>query len=327
MRALKEAEAAEQEPAELRKYDIYREEAQSAIAPSSMWKVRIDHKFTEQDFARFVVERQRLHSDSRLSLLQSLPAPTGAMDLDWVSTFWGALSVCRLGDYFTEPFRDLVVERLTEQGDLMEHFDIPRLMDQDSTKPLHNHAVPESGAYARVRLQVYWLALHVWLLHSKQHLLQETEGLWGSALCALITRRLFEWSWDNVRGWLHEADVPVMSLTGEVQDLQEYVFGFCVALDQAFKDEAGNGTLAALSLNDGELPEGCHGIATQVKHVLWANVYSGNCSHDASCLHELTVYVLRQRVFLEGLPRGEFFMGKWQWADFSSDSLNSSCLE
>merc|ERR1711924_279007 len=192
------------------------------------------------------------------------------------------------------------------------------LEDMDAMKPLHNHAVPEDGSYARVRLQVYWLALHIWLLHSKQYIVQETEGVFGSALCALITRRLFEWSWNQVRGWLHEADVPVMSLTGEVQDLQEYVFGFCVALDQAFKDEAPLGTAAALAMGDSDLKEGCYGLAPQVKHALWANVYSGVCPHDAAHLYELTVYVLRQRAMFEAQARGDFFMCRWEWANFSS---------
>merc|ERR1712100_85454 len=162
------------------------------------------------------------------------------------------------------------------------------------------------NAYAQVRLQAYWLALHVWLIHSKQYILQENEGVFGSALCALITRRLFEWSWNQVRGWLHEADVPVMSLTGEVQDLQEYVFGFCVALDQAFKDEAScegaTCTRTALAKADEELQQGQYGLAPQVKHALWANLYSGAVAQDALQLQELTIYVLRQRVLLESLP-------------------------
>lgn len=305
------------------KWDVYREEEQSAIAPSSMWKLRIDHKFSEQDLERFAVERSVFRADPRLheALPRSTPSET-PMDLDWHSTLIGTLGILRLGDYFTEPFRDLVVERLTEQGDLMEHFQIPRLLDQDANKPLHSQAVPTEGMYARVRLQVYWLALHIWLVHSKQYAVQETEGIFGSALCALITRRLFEWSWNQVRGWLHEADVPVMSLTDEVQDMQEYVFGFCLALDQAFKDEAPSGTASALSLDESSLEEGRHGIAPLVKHVLWANVYSGVCSKDASHLDELTTYVLQQRALLESMDRGDYFCCRWTWAEFvKSDSV------
>lgn len=304
------------------RWDIYREEEQSAIAPSSMWKVRIDHKFTDADLLRFAKEREVFRADDRLRL-DTLKRPSGGGEMDWMTTLKGTLGVLRLGDYFTEPFRDLVVERLTEHGDLMEHFMIPPLLDRDATKPLHNHAVPEAGAYAEVRMQAYWLALHIWLLHSKQHVLQETEGVFGSALCALITRRLFEWSWNQVRGWMHEVDVPVMSLTGEVQDLQEYVFGFCVALDQAFKDEASATDIAgALALSEKDILEGCHGLAPLVKHVLWANVYSGACPHDAPHLTELTVYVLRQRAMLEAVARNDFYMCKWNWAQFEWTPLS-----
>jgi len=244
--------------------------------------------------------------------------------MDWQSTLIATASCLRLGDYFAEPFRDSLVERITVQGDLMEHFHIPRLMDSDASRPLHNHAVPKHGAYGRLRLQAYWLTLHVWLLHSKQNLVQETEGIFGSVICALITRRLFEWKWNQLRGWMHDVDVPVMSLTDEVKDLQEYIFGFCVALDQAFKDEAPNGTAAALAVEDCDLREGQYGLGPQVKHALWANVYSGLCPHDSTYLHELTVYILRQRVLMEGLARGEFFMCRFDWADFERSSADSS---
>merc|ERR1712232_1516960 len=129
-----------------------------------------------------------------------------------------------------------------------EHFGIPPLQDIDSIKPgLHNKAVPGAGAYPRLRMQAYWFALHVWLLHSKQYLVQKDEGLYGSALCALITRRLFEWQWNQLRGWMHDVDVPAMSQTVELQDLQEFIFGFCLAMDDAFREEAPDGTLAAVA--------------------------------------------------------------------------------
>lgn len=306
--------------AESNRWDLFREEEQSAIAPSSMWKVRVDHKFNEEDFARFAREREVFRADARLQA-DALPRLADAQEhLDWLSAGKGLVTALRLGDYFVEPFRDLLVERLVEQDELMEHFGIPPLQDQDSTKPLHSKAVPKDGEYSRVRIQAYWLALHVWLLHSKQHIVQEGEGVFGSALCAVLTRRLFEWQWNQVRGWMHEADVPVMSLTGEVQDLQEYVFGFCVALDQAFKDEASCEeticTWRALAKAEGALQEGQHGLAPQVKHALWANLYSGVVAQDSHQLQELTTYVLRQRALLESLPRGAFFACQFQWADF-----------
>merc|ERR1719440_529497 len=88
-------------------------------------------------------------------------------------------------------------------------------------------------------------------------------------------------------------------------------------MDQAFRDEAPAGTAKALASADNEINGQSYGLAPQVKHVLWANLYSGVCSHDAACLHELTVYVLRQRAMLEGLARGDFFMCRWDWAEFA----------
>merc|ERR1712224_650748 len=100
----------------------------------------------------------------------------------------------------------------------MGKFGLPALVDHNSIKPMHSKAVPKAGAYERVRQQAYWMSLHVWLLHAKQHRLQVSEGLVGSALCGLITRRIHEWTWNQLRGLMADEDVPVMSLTGEVQD-------------------------------------------------------------------------------------------------------------
>merc|ERR1712222_46507 len=140
----------------------------------------------------------------------------------------------------------------------------------------------------------------------KQHMLQEGEGLFGSALCALITRRIFEQQWVQIRVWMYAEDVPVMSLTGEVQDIQEYIFGLCVALDDAFREEAPTGTASALARREQELAIGRHGVAPRVKYVLWANIYSGAIPHDTPHLYDLTVYLLRQRLALEALPRTAF---------------------
>lgn len=297
------------------RWDIEHETETSAIAPSSMWKVKVDHKFDEEDFSRFALERVAFRADPRLQA-DALPALTGTDEIEWTPFLKSLVSILRLGDMSTEPFRDLIIERLTARPALMEHFGIPPLEDIDSEKGLHSKLVPKDGAYESFRTQAYFLALHVWLFHSKQHIVQKTEGVYGSVLCALLTRRVFEWQWNQVRGWMHDLDVPVMSLTGEVQDLQEYVFGFCVALDQVFKEEVVGETREALALAEADLGPDQHGIAPKLKYVLWANVYSGELPHDSKELHELTVYLLRQRVMLEGLSRGTFFMCKFDWDDF-----------
>jgi len=274
----------------------------------------VDIKYEQAALDRFPSERAAFREEPRLRA-DSLPPCEGPEELDWLFVLKGCISIVRLADLYTEQFFDLCMERLTDQHALMEHLDIPILQDTEIEKPLHNKAVPVEGAYLRLRTQAYWLALHVWLLHSKQHLVQAEEGLFGSALCALVTRRIFEEQWTQIRVWMMEADVPVMSLTSEVQDMQEFIFGLCVALDDAFREEAPNGTAQALALNEQEL-EGRHGLAPRVKYVLWANVYSGTIPHDTIQLQELTTYLLRQRMALEAMPRAPFLSGKFCWADF-----------
>lgn len=275
----------------------------------------VEFRFSDNDLARMREERAAFRAEARLTR-ESLPASEGAETLGALATIRGLSSVVRLTDLVSEPFMNLCVNRLVKNAKLVEHFGIPVLDDTDSEKPLHSKAVPGEGVYTRVRMQAYWLALHVWLIHSKQFLVQENEGLFGSALCALITRRLFEWQWNQFRGWMHDADVPAMSLTSEVQDMQEYIFGLCVALDDAFREEAPDGTLAACQVAEADLREGRYGLGPSVKHVLWANIYSGSEPRDSKRLYDLTVYLLRQRAALEGVPRGAFFAGEFEWADY-----------
>eukprot|EP00439_Symbiodinium_sp_Y106_P043959 s204_g5.t1 len=93
-----------------------------------------------------------------------------------------------------------------------------------------------------------------------------------------------------------------MSISSELEHFMEFVFGFCAALDEAFVQEA---------------PEG------SAKAVLWQNVYFGAVPHDHPELMELTVYVLRQRLALEATSRNNFFAGRMAWADFPSRSAST----
>merc|ERR1719330_2061165 len=270
--------------------------------------------YEEADYLRFPTERAAFRADPRLQP-DAVASPADAGGMDWSMALRGAISATRLGNCYTDKFEELVWERLAESNDLLELFSIPFFEDKPVVQPIHSKAVPGEGTYIRVRMQSYWLALHVWLLHYKQHAVQESEGIFGSAVCALLTRRLFEFQWDRIRMLLHTADVPIMSVSNELQDLQEFVFGFCVALDDAFREEAPMGTLAALALDDAELPPEGLGLAPRVKYVLWANVYSGAVAHDAVCLKELTIYLLRQRIAFERLPRDSFLSCRFDWAD------------
>jgi len=235
--------------------------------------------------------------------------------MDKFTALKGFISCFRLGDLYTQTFQELILDRLTDSAELMDLFKIPVVEDKPVVQPMHSKAVPGEGTYLRVRMQTYWLALHVWLLHTKQHSVQEGAGLFVSALCALLTRRIFEFQWNRVRMLLHAADVPIMSVTNELQDLQEFVFGLCVALDDAFKEEAPDGCAKAVAAPEDGLGPDRHGLVPRVKYILWANVYSGLVPHDAPELHELTVYVLRQRMALEAMPRDCFLSCRFGWAE------------
>eukprot|EP00931_Biecheleriopsis_adriatica_P008313 TRINITY_DN109515_c0_g1_i1.p1 TRINITY_DN109515_c0_g1~~TRINITY_DN109515_c0_g1_i1.p1 ORF type:complete len:370 (-),score=72.34 TRINITY_DN109515_c0_g1_i1:31-1020(-) len=282
----------------------------------------VEFDFTEEDVARFASERASFRADPRLQP-DSIVVPAEIDEMDWKQTFDICVSLARYDDRATRDFQQLVYNRL-EDKELMARFGIFLLEGKTLEKPLHNsHAVPREGAYFRMLQQTYWLVLHTWLLHSKQHQVQEHEGLWGSAVCALITRGLFEWSWLVVRLWLMQEDVPAMNVQSEMEHFMEYSFGFCAALDEAWKQEAPHGTKRALEMKEEDLEEGQVGLLPCVKHVLRSNVYNGAVPHDHPELTELAVYVVRQRLLLEALPKNVFFLARTSWADFPEVSPQS----
>ncbi|CAK9031362.1 unnamed protein product [Durusdinium trenchii] len=274
----------------------------------------VEFNFTEEDKRRFVGERAKFSADTRL--LNVPPHVQSPAEMDWRETYEALVTIARLDDHISGYFQELIYGRV-EDKDLMGRFGISLLEGKTLEKPLHNtKAVPREGAYFAMLQQTYWLSLHVWLVHSKQHMIQENEGIFGSAICALITRRVFEWAWVIVRLWLKQEDVPAMSIGTELEHFMEYVFGFCAALDEAFLQEASHGSAEAVQRKDNELEEGQVGLLPCVKQVLWSNVFFGACAHDHLQLEELAVYLIRQRIALEALPRTAFFTRRMTWADF-----------
>jgi len=254
-------------------------------------------------------------ADPRLQM-NAVPAQGEGDELDLMTKLRGAFSSVRvLGDNYSTLFVDLLFQRFAGKTDFLEQFDIPIFEDKNVMQVSHSKVMPVDGAYDRVKRQTYWLALHVWLMHAKQNEIQEGQGILISAMCALLTRRIFEYHWNWVRGLIQAADVPIMSVQDELEDLQTYTFGFCVALDEIFRDEAPRGTEAALAMEDHELPGGCHGIGPRVKYALYANVFSGGIDHDSKELYELTVYFLRQRIMMEKLNNNAFLARRWEWVD------------
>ncbi|CAE8617819.1 unnamed protein product [Polarella glacialis] len=274
------------------------------------------HKLTAEDFERFPREQALFQAEPRLRAESLTANSAGPDELDWWYTFDATVSMLRFADRITEPFTDVLLQDRLEDTNkpLAARFGIHFLEGKDLNKTgLHNLAVPREGAYVKMRMQVYFLTLHTWLIHRTQHRIQASEKLWGSAICALITRRAFEWEWVVVRLWLMIEDVPAMSITSELEDLMEYAFGLCKALDEAFETEAPDGT--ARALEQVELKEGQIGLLPRVKYCLWANMYSGVVPHDLPELHELTVYLVRQRLAMEAMPRNTFLTGRFNWQD------------
>lgn len=279
----------------------------------------VDVKFCTEDFDRFPLERALYRSEPRLAT-SSLPEKPSDEPMDLLTKVKAGLSSLRLGDTYSAPFEELLLERLAECPELMARFDIPAVEAKSIVQPMHSKAVPNDGVYVDLRKQAYWLAVHVWLVHNKQNTIQKGEGLFISAVCALLTRRAFEFQWNRMRMLMHAADVPIMSVTNEVVDIHEFLFGFCMALDEAFKEEAPNGCTDALAVADNSIEVGRHGLAPRIKYTLWANVYSGAVPHDSKELHELTVYLLRQKIIFEAMPRDHFLSCRWDWGEFPTSA-------
>jgi len=272
----------------------------------------VEFEFSQEDLARFSEERKKFREDKRL---QPPPAVEGSPQLEWTDLYKAWVSIARIDDKITGELKEVIYQRLQDK-ELMARFGLALLEGKTLEKPLHNtKAVPREGAYFRMLQQTYWLLLHVWLVHTKQHLVQEKEGIFGSAVCAVITRQIFEWAWIIVQLWLKQEDVPAMNISGELEHIMEYCFGFCAALDEAFKHEAAEGTAHAANLQDSELKEGQVGLLPLVKQVLWQNVYFGSIPHDHAELHELAVYLVRQRMAVEAIPRNDFLAGRLSWAN------------
>jgi len=280
----------------------------------------VEFCFQPEDLERFHRERELFRADPRLDP-RSIRVPEDPGEMDWPSTFNALISILQADDRVTGPFAAFIHPRL-EDKELMARFGISLLEGKTLEKPLHNtKSMPRPGSYHKILQQTYWLSLHTWLVHAKQHDIQETESVFGSAVCSMITRRTFEWSWIILRLWLMTEDVPSMNVQSEMEHFMEYVFGLCNALDEAWKQEAPNGTAAALALREEDLPEGCIGLVPLVKHVLWSNIYNGSIPHDSQKLHELAVYLVRQRLALDAFPRNSFLMAKeLAWADFPEPS-------
>ncbi|CAK0881328.1 unnamed protein product, partial [Prorocentrum cordatum] len=137
-------------------------------------------------------------------------------------------------------------------------------------------------------MQVYFAIIHAWLLHQRLVL----EG----SKAKRLDEDLFESCWTLVRNWMWLKKIPEYRFDAELQNVQEYMLGFCVALDKAL-----------------ERPDILPG---RLQQTLWANVYSGGVKRDAAVLSRLTKYCLRQLGLMLHLEADRFLAGNFVWADF-----------
>lgn len=181
----------------------------------------------------------------------------------------------RVGSSLIDPNRRrrLVVNRLTDL--IIERLD---------NEPLCRTFDIDSG----FNMQVYFMILHAWLLHQRLVL----EG----SRAKKIDEDLFESCWTLVRNWMWLRKIPEYRFDAELQNVQEYMLGCCVALDKAL-----------------ERPDI---LPARLQQTLWANIYSGGVNKDAASLMRLTKYLLRQLGLMLQLDAEYFLAGNFAWADF-----------
>jgi len=144
------------------------------------------------------------------------------------------------------------------------------------------------GVDAGFNMQAYFMILHAWLLHQRLVL----EG----SKAKKIDEDLFEQCWNLSRSWLVLKRVPEYRFDAELQNVQEYMLGACIAMDKAL-----------------ERPDV---LPARVQQCLWANMYSGSVKKDHKGLTRLTKYMLRQLGLILQLDSDRFLTGQFIWADF-----------
>eukprot|EP00746_Dinoflagellata_sp_MGD_P003036 gnl/MRDRNA2_/MRDRNA2_105926_c0_seq1.p1 gnl/MRDRNA2_/MRDRNA2_105926_c0~~gnl/MRDRNA2_/MRDRNA2_105926_c0_seq1.p1 ORF type:complete len:306 (+),score=58.00 gnl/MRDRNA2_/MRDRNA2_105926_c0_seq1:87-1004(+) len=233
-----------------------------------------------------------------------------------VGTLNQLLFMMRLSEKLSDYLENMMENRLFESEGLMRKLRIPVFEEGQlkfDDKPLHWSTAPRDTAYAEIKRQTYWATLHAWLLHCKCKDVIAKSGALGMGLGMLMTKSVFTWQWDQVRFWMHCANVPGMSLKSELEHFQGFMFDFCTKLDDIWEQEAPEGTAAALAPGSGS------SLGVRLQAALRENVYEFNqvVEEDDDFVYDMTVYLLRQKLALEALPSEAFLSGGFGWADFS----------
>lgn len=144
------------------------------------------------------------------------------------------------------------------------------------------------GVDTGFNMQAYFMVLHAWLLH--QRLVVE-----GSK-AKKLDEEMFETCWTMTRQWLLLKKIPEYRFDAELQNIQEYMLGCCIAMDRAL-----------------ERPDV---LPARVQQCLWNNMYSGQVKKDHKGMMRLTKYMLRQLSLMLQLETECFLNGNFVWADF-----------
>ncbi|PFH34928.1 hypothetical protein BESB_069610 [Besnoitia besnoiti] len=145
--------------------------------------------------------------------------------------------------------------------------------------------------------QLYFLVLHVWLLHRRLVALQDE----------LTRDSLWEAVDDVYRAILCEEKVSEMRISSYVREMQRTALGFCLALDEAF-DEA------------------C--FAGEAAHRIWYVVYGADdASRYAPHVLDLTAYLLRTSQFVADIPVDLLYRGSFSWPRWPPHIEGLSALE
>eukprot|EP00441_Pelagodinium_beii_P033794 CAMPEP_0197638312 /NCGR_PEP_ID=MMETSP1338-20131121/13282_1 /TAXON_ID=43686 ORGANISM="Pelagodinium beii, Strain RCC1491" /NCGR_SAMPLE_ID=MMETSP1338 /ASSEMBLY_ACC=CAM_ASM_000754 /LENGTH=295 /DNA_ID=CAMNT_0043210865 /DNA_START=53 /DNA_END=936 /DNA_ORIENTATION=- len=181
----------------------------------------------------------------------------------------------RLATQITDPFRDRKLSVNRYHKLILERLD---------NEPL----LAAFGIDNSFNMQAYFMILHAWLLHQRLVL----EG----SKAKKQDEDLFETCWTLTRNWLLLKKTPEYRFDAELQNVQEYMLGACVAMDRAL-----------------ERPDI---LPARVQQCLWNNMYSGSVKKDHKGLLRLTKYMLRQLGLMLALDADCFLSGKFVWADF-----------
>jgi len=181
----------------------------------------------------------------------------------------------RLAHQIGDPFRKRKITVARYHKLILERLDNEPLLDA-------------FGVDAGFNMQGYFMILHAWLLHQRLVL----EG----SQARKIDEELFEHCWNLTRSWLVLKRVPEYRFDAELQNVQEYMLGACIAMDKAL-----------------ERPDV---LPARMQQCLWANMYSGSVKKDHRGLNRLTKYMLRQLGLMLQLDSDRFLSGQFVWADF-----------